>query len=68
MSVVGALVEVIEYADTRDFLLRVCPTAEPSLLREAVEVAEDLLDAPEKLGPWVDDATGNWRGLAILAP
>jgi len=68
MSLVGALVEIIEYADTRDFLIRVRATAEPPLLREAVELAEDLLDTPDQLGPWVDDATGIWRGLAILAP
>jgi len=68
MSLVCALVEVVEYADTRDFLIRVRATAEPRLLREAVELAEDLLDTPEELGPWVDDATGIWRGLAILAP
>lgn len=68
MSLVGAIVEVVEYADTRDFLIRVRATAEPPLLREAVELAEDLLDTPEELGPWVDDATGIWRGLAILSP
>jgi hypothetical protein len=68
MSVVGALVEIIEAADTRAFLIRVRATAEPHLLREAVELAEDLLDTPEELGPWVDEGTGIWRGLAILAP
>lgn len=68
MSLGDAFVEVIEYADTRDFLIRVRATAEPPLLREAVELAEDLLDTPEELGPWVDDATGIWRGLAILSP
>ncbi len=67
MSLVGALVEVVEYADTRDLLMRVHVTAEPRLLLESVELAEDLLDAPERLGPWVDDAAGIWRGLAILA-
>ena len=67
MSLDCAVVELIEHADTRDFLIRVRATAEPRLLRGAVELAEDLLDTPEELGPWVDDATGTWRGLAILA-
>lgn len=68
MNLDDALVEVLEYADERAFLIRLCATAEPSRLLEALELAEDLLDAPAELGPWADDAAGVWRGLAILAP
>lgn len=67
MNLDDALVEVIEYADARAFVIRVCTTAAPSRLLEALELAEDLLDAPARLGPWGDDAAGLWRGLAILA-
>jgi hypothetical protein len=30
----------------------------------AIELAEDLLDAPDQLCPWADDAAGLWRGIA----
>ena len=60
-----SLVEVIEYADARRFLIRVCTTADPVRLLRAVELAEDLLDSPDQLGSWADDAAGIWRGLAI---
>lgn len=63
-----SLVEVIEYADVRRFLIRVCTTADPTRLLRAVELAEDLLDSPEQLGSWADDSAGIWRGLAITDP
>jgi hypothetical protein len=68
MNLDGAAVEVMEYADAHTFLIRVSSTAEPSHILEALELAEDLLDAPARLGPWADDATGLWRGVAILIP
>lgn len=65
MTLNDALVEVIEYADARSFLIRVCTSAQPERLLEAVEIAEELLDSPDQLGSWADDAGGLWRGLAI---
>ncbi|KAA1426893.1 hypothetical protein [Nocardioides antri] len=67
MNLDDALVEVIEYDDARGFLLRVCMTAEPSRLFQALELAEDLIDAPKELGPWADQVAGRWRGLAVMA-
>jgi hypothetical protein len=68
MNLDNSLVEVIEYADGRGFVLRVCTSATPSRVLQAVELSEDLLDSPDHLGPWADDATGLWRGLAITDP
>lgn len=68
MSLEDSLVEVIEYADAYRFLIRVCTSAAPERLLRAVELAEDLLDSPDQLGPWADDAAGPWRGLAITDP
>lgn len=65
MSIGNSLVEVIEYADARRFLIRARMSANPDRLLRAVELAEDILDSPYQLGPWADDATGLWRGLAI---
>jgi hypothetical protein len=66
MTVDNALVEVIEYAYIPRFLLRVFTTATPSRVLEAVELAEDALDDPTRLGPWADDSQGLWRGVAIV--
>lgn len=68
MNLDSSLVEVIEYADDHGFLLRICACAPPSRLLQAVELAEDLLDSPDRLGPWADDTTGIWRGLAVTDP
>jgi len=68
MSLQDSLVEVIEYADVCRFLIRVCTSATPDRLLRAVERAEDILDSPDQLGPWADDAAGLWRGLAIKDP
>ena len=51
MSLDNSLVEVIEYAAGRRFLIRVCTAATPDRLLHAVEFAEDLLDSPDQLGP-----------------
>ena len=61
-----AIIEVIEYADLRGFVIRVCVTTDPSRLLRALDLAEDLLDEPERLGPRADDPGGPWRGLAIV--
>jgi len=66
MALEEAIIEVIEYADPRRFVIRVCATAEPSRLLGALDIAEDLLDEPGQLGPWADDRDGLWRGLAIV--
>lgn len=66
MNLDEAIVEVIEYADARGFVIRVCATAEPSRLLLALDLAEDLLDEPTQLGSWADGAAGRWRGLALL--
>lgn len=58
MTLDDALVEVIEYADARSFLIRVCTSAQPERLLEAVEIAEELLDSPDQLGSWADDDRG----------
>jgi len=68
MAVSNSLVEVIEYAEARRFAVRVCMSATPGRLLQAVELAEDILDSPDQLGPWADDAAGLWRGLAITHP
>lgn len=65
MNLDNSLVEIIEYADTRRFLIRVCTSVAPDRLLRAIELAEDILDSPDQLGPWADDAAGLWRGLAI---
>lgn len=66
MALEEAILEVIEYADDRGFVIRICVTADPSRLLGALEVAEDLLDDPAQLGVWADDRDGLWRGLAIV--
>lgn len=66
MNLDGAIVELIEYADGRDFVLRVCVAAKPLRVLHALEMAEDLIDAPAQLGEWADGAHGSWRGLAVL--
>lgn len=68
MSVRNSLVEVIEYAGARRFLIRVCMAAPPDRVLRAIELAEDILDSPDQLGPWADEPTGLWRGLAITDP
>jgi hypothetical protein len=68
MSLQGSLVEVIEYVDVCRFRIRVCTAAAPDRLLRAVELAEDILDSPDQLGPWADDAAGLWRGRAITDP
>lgn len=68
MSVARSLIEVVEYAGARIFLIRVCTSAPPDRLLRAVELAEDILDWPHHLGPWADDAAGLWRGVAITDP
>ena len=67
MNLDGAIVELIEYADARGFVLRVCVTAEPSRVLHALDLAEDLIDAPAQLGEWAEDRNGLWRGVAVLA-
>lgn len=66
MNLDEAIVEVIEYADARGFVLLVNDAMEPSRVLHAVELAEDLVDAPSRLGPWADDADGLRRGLAFV--
>jgi hypothetical protein len=67
MSVDDSFVEVIEYADTRGVVLRVCVTAEPRRVLHVLDLAEDLIDAPTQLGVWTDHADGRWRGVAFMA-
>jgi hypothetical protein len=66
MSLEGAIVEVLEYVDARGFVVYVCSSATPGQMVAALEIAEELLDEPARLGPWADDAHGIWRGLAIV--
>lgn len=66
MNLYKAIIEVVEYADIRGFVLRMCATADPGRLLGALDIAEDLLDEPGQLGPWGDDRDGPWRGLAIV--
>lgn len=66
MSLDEAIIEVIEYADVRGFVVRICATDDPGRLLGAIDIAEDLLDDPGQLGPWADDRGGRWRGLAIV--
>jgi len=67
MSVDDSVADLIEYADPRGVVLRICVTAEPSRVLHALDIAEDLLDAPSQLGLWTVDEDGQWRGLALLA-
>lgn len=67
MAVDDAVVEVVEYDDARGFVLRVRVTARPRELVDALEVAEDLLDAPERLGAWTDASALRWRGIAVCS-
>lgn len=66
MSLEGAIVEIIEYVDTRGFVARVCSSAAPQQVLSALHDAEDLLDEPDRLGPWTDDSQNIWRGLVIM--
>lgn len=66
MNLDEATIEVIEYADDRGFVLRMCTTGDPGRLLGALDIAEDLLDEPGQLGPWADERGGRWRGLAIV--
>lgn len=66
MNLDEAIIEVIEYADPRCFIIRICATADPTCLLGALDIAEDLLDEPGQLGPWADDRDGVWRGVAIM--
>lgn len=62
-----SIVEVIEYADARGFVLRVRTIEEPRKILRALDLAEDLIDAPTQFGPWADDGDGLRRGLAVMA-
>lgn len=66
MTVHDAIVEVVEYADARGLVVRICTTDEPSRVLRALEMAEDALDAPTHLGPWADAGDGIRRGLAVM--
>lgn len=66
MALDEAIIEVVEYADARGFVIRVCAAADPDHLLNALDIAEDLLDEPAQLGRWADDRDGPWRGLAIV--
>ena len=66
MALEEAIIEVVEYADARGFVVRIRVTADPARLLGALEIAEDLLDQPAHLGPWANDRGGPWRGLAII--
>lgn len=68
MNLNEAIIEVIEYADARGFVIRVCAIAEPSRVLHALDLAEDLIDEPAQLGPWADCWEGLWRGLALVDP
>jgi len=56
-----AIIEVIEYADLRGFVIRVCATTDPGRLLRALDLAEDLrvlrrelwrnVDLPRDRGP-----------------
>lgn len=67
MSVNDAVLEVVEYDDPRDFVLRVRVTARPGELVDALEVAKDLIDGPAGLGPWSDGPATRWRGIAVCS-
>lgn len=67
MNVDGAVVEVIEFDNPRRLLVRVRVSADPDRVLRALERAEDLLDAPAELGPWINGAERRWRGLALLS-
>jgi hypothetical protein len=67
MHIDDAVIEVMEFDDARGLLLRVCVSIEPDRLLSALERAEDYLDAPSELGPWIEGAAGRWRGLALLS-
>jgi hypothetical protein len=66
MNLDESIIEVIEYADVRGFVVRLCATADPGRLLRALDIAEDLLDEPGQLGPWAVHQGGRWRGLAIV--
>lgn len=66
LTVDDAIIEVVEYADARGFLVRVRTTDEPRRVLRALEIAEDALDAPTHLGPWADAGDGVRRGLAVM--
>lgn len=67
MQIDDALVEVVEYDDTRGVQLRICATATPVQLLRGLEDAEDVIDEPAGLGAWHDTPAGRWRGLALRA-
>jgi len=65
MQIDDALVEVVEYEDTRGVQLRICATATPVQLLRGLEDAEDVIDEPAGLGAWHDTPAGRWRGLVL---
>lgn len=67
MQIDDAVVEVVEYADSRGVQLRICAAAAPIQLLRGLEDAEDVIDDLTVLGEWHDGAVGRWRGLALRA-
>jgi len=67
MHIDDAVVEVLEYDDSRGLQIRVCEAAPPDQLLRGFDAAEDVLDEPGSLGDWQDTTQGRWRGLALRA-
>lgn len=65
MEVDDALLEILEYGDTRRLEIRLSRAAPPHQLLRAIEEAEEIIDEPTDLGPWNVTSTGRWRGLAL---
>jgi hypothetical protein len=67
MQLDDAVVEVVEYTDTRGVQLRINAASAPVQLLRGQEDAEDVIDDLTGLGEWHDGAVGRWRGLALRA-
>jgi hypothetical protein len=66
MHLDAAIIEVIEYADRRGFVIRICATAEPSRLLDALDLAEDPSRRAHPARPLGRPPRRTWRGPAIV--
>gem|GEM_PF-1961608 len=67
MQVDSATLEVVEYDDPRGMEIRISAAATPEQVLHGIEVAEDVIDEPDRLGAWMRTDRGRWRGLALRA-